>query len=83
MNRYLTLLLVTLIAVVSCKKVVEDQKKDAVLDIMTGGQWYVQSYIEAGADITAQFENYRFQFLEDGKVTAVNGSFTASGTWSP
>lgn len=83
MKAFLYLVLVMLVAVPhsSCKKLIEEKQKDAFLAAMTTGQWYVESYTEGTVTITEQFENYLFQFRENGTVTGTNGIAIIDGTW--
>lgn len=70
-----------LMAATSCKKAVDDVKKNYVLDIMTDGKWFVESYTDAGTSITNQFFGYVFKFNEDGTVTSTKGTAVQTGTW--
>jgi hypothetical protein len=64
-----------------CKKIVEDTKRNYILDIMTNGQWYVESFLEGDTDITNEFDGYSFQFREDGTVSGIKDGSTEDGTW--
>lgn len=66
---------------VSCNKIVEDVKRNAILDIMTNGQWYVESYLENSDDRSAQFEGYLFKFNDNGTVTGQSAGSSDQGTW--
>ena len=70
-----------LLCVVSCKKVIEDKKKEYVLGIMTTGRWYLQSVTENGVDLTADFMEYEFQFYENKKIDAISVLRTTTGNW--
>ena len=65
----------------SCKKLVEDQKRQAVMSFITNGQWKVEAYLVDTVSITSDFEGYKFKFNEDGTVTGSNGSLSTPGTW--
>jgi hypothetical protein len=65
----------------SCKKVIEDQQRKAVMSFITSGSWVVASYLVDTASITSQFDGYTFKFEESGKVTGDNGSVIETGTW--
>jgi hypothetical protein len=65
----------------SCKKAVEDQKRQMVMSFITNGHWKVESYLVDTVAITTEFEGYKFKFNDDGSVTGDNGSTSASGTW--
>lgn len=53
-----------------------------LVNILTDGQWYVQSYIDDGDDETNDYNGYVLGFYANGTVTAENGSNTNNGTWS-
>ena len=65
----------------SCKKFVEDQKKQAVMSFITSGQWKIESYLVDTVSITSEFNGYTFKFNEDGTVTGIYGTTTIPGTW--
>lgn len=72
---------ICLLATFSCKKIVEDQKRQAVMSFITNGQWRVESYLVDTVSITTEFEGYTFKFNENGTVVGNNGTTSASGTW--
>jgi len=85
MKRFLPLITAgcfTLLFLSSCKKAIEDKKKDLVIDAMTNGVWIVEQYFEGTNNISGDFLNYEFKFYENGTVTSTKGSETANGTWS-
>ena len=65
----------------SCKKAVQDQKRQAVMSFITNGHWKVQSYLEDTVSVTAQFENYSFKFNDNGTVVGDSASVSTTGTW--
>ena len=72
---------ICILLALSCKKAVEDQKRQAVMSFITNGHWKVQSYLVDTVIITTEFDGYKFKFNEDGSVVGDNGSTSASGTW--
>lgn len=82
MKTILFLLAGALFSLSSCKKLVEDQKRDALIKAIITGQWRVESYTEGTTAVTAQFEGYQFQFNENGSVAGITGSQTTMGTWA-
>jgi len=66
----------------SCKKFIEDQQRNIIIDAMTNGRWYVELYTDNTTDVTADFFGYEFQFYENGNVDGIKGASTKSGTWS-
>src|SRR5665213_2621277 len=79
---YIIFLLALAVPLPSCKKYIQQQEKNAVLQIMTTGVWYVQSYIQNDSDITASFTGFVFKFDANGTVTGVEGGSSTPGTWS-
>jgi len=66
----------------SCNKIIEEKKKDIVVEAMTDGRWYVKDYKAAGIFVTAEFNGYEFQFYEDGKVQAILNTTITNGVWT-
>lgn len=66
----------------SCKKAIQNQQKNIIIDAMTNGRWYVELYTNTSTDVTPEFGGYEFQFYESGKVDGINGAVTRSGTWA-
>lgn len=67
----------------SCKKFVEQQEKNAIVDLVTKGQWRVTGYIDHQTDtLTKDFAGYLFQFNENGTVYGVLFGQQTNGTWS-
>lgn len=68
----------------SCKKFVEQQQKNIIIDAMTNGRWYVQTYLQDSTlNLTGNFSVYEFQFYENGNVDAIkNAAVASSGTWT-
>ena len=62
-------------------KLVEDQKRQAVMSFITNGYWKIESYLVDTVSITSEFEGYKFKFNENGTVIGDNGTAQASGTW--
>ena len=66
----------------SCKKLVEDQKRDLLLQAMTDGQWHIETFQEGSASITEQFDGYMFQFRANGTVAGIRNDVPeVDGTW--
>jgi hypothetical protein len=83
MNKHLLVYLFVLLPFsYSCKKVIEEKKKDLVVEAMTDGRWFVNEYKAAGIFVTAEFDGYEFQFYESGKVEAILNSNITNGTWA-
>ena len=83
MQKHLLIFLFALIPVTfSCNKIIEEKKKDIVVEAMTDGRWFVKEYKAAGLFVTAEFDGYEFQFYEDGKVQAILNTTITNGTWT-
>jgi len=83
MQKHLLIFLFALIPVTfSCNKIIEEKKKDIVVEAMTDGRWVVKEYKAAGLFVTAEFDGYEFQFFEDGKVQAILNTTITNGTWA-
>ena len=69
---------------VGCKKLVEKIQENAITALITENLWLMNSFTEAGTDLTASFSGYEFQFNKDYTLYGLKtGSPTMSGTWSP
>jgi hypothetical protein len=67
----------------SCKKFIEQQEQNAIVDLVTKGQWRVTGYIDHQTDtLTNDFAGYLFQFNENGTVYGVKFGQQTNGTWS-
>lgn len=76
------LLLLTLTGSTGCKKFIENQKENALVNIMTDGKWIVTSYTLNTVDITSNFDGYAFKYYANRKVDAIkDGTFEKQGSW--
>jgi hypothetical protein len=66
----------------SCKKFVQQQEQNALINILTNGVWVVTNYSENGNNITSAFSGYTFQFKSNGTVMGINGAAVVNGTWA-
>jgi len=67
----------------SCKKFIEQQEQNAIVNLVTKGQWRVTGYIDHQKDtLTNDFAGYLFQFNENGTVYGVKFGQQTNGTWS-
>jgi len=81
MKKILAIILISF-AFTSCKKAIENIQEDALIQIMTNGQWSVTSYKKGMDDITADFSGYKFQFKSNRTVDAIkNNIVEKTGTW--
>jgi hypothetical protein len=76
------LLFVSVAGFTHCKKFVENKKENALMDIMTNGQWKVTSFVMNTVDITSEYSGYTFKYYGNKTVDAVkNGTFEKQGAW--
>jgi hypothetical protein len=66
----------------SCKKLVEDKKRDLLVQAMTDGTWHIETFQEGAVTITDQFTGYNFQFHANGTVIGFRDTRDEEGTWS-
>jgi hypothetical protein len=78
---FLLLLACIMTGSLSCKKAIEQQQKNIIIDAMVNGRWLVEQYKETGTDRSNDFSNYEFQFYENGNVDGIRSTATKSGTW--
>jgi hypothetical protein len=75
-------LLVLVLLFSGCKKTIQNIQEDLVLKAMTDGQWRITNFVHNGANITADFTTYKFQYFSDKTVDAIsNGTLEKKGTW--
>jgi len=79
--KFLLILLIISISIAHCAKKKEEIQKDLVIGVITNGRWLVQYFSENTTDVSNEFTNYEFQFLENGSVQAINGSVITTGNW--
>jgi hypothetical protein len=66
-----------------CKKQIEEQQQNIIIQAMTTGEWKVTSYIKGGTDVTSDFSAYKFRFKTDFTVDAVNNTTVEkTGKWN-
>ena len=67
----------------SCKKFIQQQEQNAIVSLVTNGQWKVTGYIDHQTDtLTNDFAGYLFQFNENGTVYGVIFGQQTNGTWT-
>ncbi len=77
------LFLLLLIIPFSCKKYIEQQEQNALVDLVTKGTWRVTGYFDHQKNnITDSFSGYAFQFNENGTVYGIRFGQQTNGTWS-
>jgi hypothetical protein len=78
----LTLIVILLFQLTSCKKTIENIQQDLVIQAMTDGQWKITNFVYNGSNISADFTNYRFKYYSNKTVEAINnGSVEKTGNW--
>ena len=77
------LFLLLLIIPFSCKKYIEQQEQNALVDLVTKGTWRITGYLDHQTNnITDSFSGYAFQFNENGTVYGIRFGQQTNGTWS-
>ncbi len=80
--RYIVLLLAGMVLASGCGKQVEKVQLNALMDLITSGQWKVTFFKKGTEDVTGTFAPYSFQFKSNETVDAIkNGSVERTGTW--
>lgn len=75
-------IVIAITVLASCHKVIEKKAQDAIMKVMTGGQWVITNFTSNSTDITTDFSGYSFQFFDDYTVKAMkNGALENSGTF--
>lgn len=75
-------IVIAITVLTSCHKVIEKKAQDAIMKVMTNGQWVITNFTSNGTDITIDFSGYSFQFFDDYTVKAMkNGTLENSGTF--
>jgi hypothetical protein len=76
-------LLVLLVFPLSCKKFIEQQEQNALVNIVTKGTWRITGYLDHQVtNLTDSFSGYSFQFNADGTLYTVRFGQQTNGTWS-
>jgi hypothetical protein len=80
---YIIFFLFVFTSTYSCKKFIQQQEQNAIVSLVTNGQWRVTGYIDHQTDtLTNDFAGYLFQFNENGTVYGVKFGQQTNGTWS-
>jgi hypothetical protein len=75
-------ILVLVLLCAGCKKAIEQAQADLVIQAMTNGQWKITNFVNNGANITAEFGDYKFQYYSNKTVDAIkSGIVEKTGTW--
>ena len=59
----------------------KDTNQKKLADTITSGSWRITSFVDSGTDETNHFTGYTFTFVDQGGVTAMNGTNTYTGAW--
>src|SRR5271156_5433743 len=80
---YIILFLFLFSITYSCKKFIQQQEQNAIVNLVTKGQWRITGYIDHQTDtLTNDFSGYLFQFNENGTVYGILYGQQTSGTWT-
>jgi hypothetical protein len=76
-------LLTLLVFPLSCKKFIQQQEQNALVNIVTKGTWRITGYLDHQVtNLTDSFSGYSFQFNADGTLYTVRFGQQTNGTWS-
>jgi len=76
-------LLILLVFPLSCKKFIEQQEQNALVNIVTKGTWRITGYLDHQVtNLTDSFSGYSFQFNADGTLYTAKFGQQTNGTWS-
>ena len=76
-------LLMLLVFPLSCKKFIQQQEQNALVNIVTKGTWRITGYMDHQVtNLTDSFSGYSFQFNADGTLYTVRFGQQTNGTWS-
>jgi len=79
----IALLLLLLVFPFSCKKYIQNQEENALVNIVTKGNWRITGYMDHQTkNLTDSFSGYTFQFNENGTLYSVKFGQQTNGTWS-
>ena len=79
----IALLLLLLVFPFSCKKYIQNQEENALVSIVTKGNWRITGYMDHQVkNLTDSFSGYTFQFNENGTLYTVKFGQQTNGTWS-
>jgi hypothetical protein len=79
---YIGFLLLLFMVPYSCKKYIQQQEQNALVNLVTQGTWRVTGYVDHDTNITANFAGYSFQFDQNGTVYGILNSQQTKGTWT-
>ncbi len=65
----------------ACKKYINSQEENIIVNLVTNGTWRVTKYLDNQTDITDSFAGYIFQFNQNGTVQGILGGQSTAGTW--
>ena len=67
----------------SCKKFIEQQQENYIVNLVTDGTWRITGYYDHQTkNLTDSFSGYSFQFLKNNTVYSVRYGQQTYGTWS-
>ena len=79
---YTAFLFILLAVPYSCKKYIQQQEQNALVNLVTQGTWRVTGYLDHDTSITSSFNGYSFQFFENGTVYGILNQQQTNGTWT-
>ena len=81
--RYIVLLLFSFFIPFSCKKYIQQQEANYIIDLVTSGSWRITGYTDyMSNNITDSFAGYKFVFNKDNTLYGTRFGQQTDGTWS-
>jgi hypothetical protein len=78
----ITSLLFLLFVPFSCKKFIEQQEQNYIVDLVTKGTWRITGYLDHQTiNLTDSFAGYAFQFNKDHTLYGTKYGQQTNGTW--
>lgn len=68
-------------AFLSCEKATKIVEQSLIKQVITADRWLVQLFSIPGADVTAEYAPFEFEFSQSGIVTAYTASNSVQGDW--
>ena len=75
------LIILTLVALSSCKKDDNSGSTQDIVQVVTSGTWRITSFVESSENKTADFAGYTFSFESNSQLIASLSGTNTIGSW--
>jgi hypothetical protein len=79
---YIALLFCLSFTPFSCKKFIQQQEENYIVDLVTNGKWQITGYQDHSVNVTDSFAGYLFQFNKNNTLYGVKFGQQINGTWT-